>query len=70
MKNVANRITKAIMAGWGFQGLRFNKDKCQRHALWVSSPKDNGGWRCHKVDSTVSKEDYLNALLDEAGVPK
>lgn len=63
------RLVRALQQGWGFQGLYFNKNRSQRHHLWVTAFGDVG-WRVHKVNADVSRENYLLALLDEAGVPK
>ena len=61
-------MVRALAKGWGFQDLKFNENRVQRHSLWVHNPVEDG-WRCHKVDASI-RDDYLNPLLDEAGVPR
>jgi len=64
------RLIYALSTGWGFIGLKFNESKTSRHTLWVNSPHISGGWVANKVDASISEDDFLDALLDEAGVPK
>lgn len=66
------RMVKAISNGWGFQYLQRSPTKTGRHSLWVHDPNDpaGDGWRCHKVSGDVKEKDLVDALLDEAGVPK
>ena len=64
-----SRIINALKLGWGFSNLHFNPIMSQRHSLWVRRP-GNDGWECNKVVASMSEEDYVEHLLDEAGVPK
>jgi len=63
-----DRIVKALNSGWGFSDLFFNDNSVQRHSLWARRPGQEG-WQCHKVNADIGKDDYVDALLDEAGVP-
>ena len=70
------RIINALQNGWVFGSLHKTPQKTSRHSLVASDPNDpecrspDGGirYRGHKVDGR--EEDWLNSLLDEAGVPE
>ena len=64
---VAMRIWRAIQNDWSFRFPKKSPVPHSRHSIWVSKP-DSDLWYAEKVDGT--EEDWINALLDEAGVPK
>jgi len=67
--NGTERLVRALKDGWGFQYLEVNPFKFQRHSMYVTK-KGAEGWWAVKVNADIREEDCLNALLDEAGVPK
>lgn len=65
-----NRMIAALEKGWGFMFLQFNNEPSQRHSLYVQRPKIDG-WCCYKVNADeFNRSNFVDALLDEAGVPK
>ena len=65
----SKRLINALQNGWGFANLEFNPNTTQRHSLWISSPEMKGMWQCNKVDASIPANEYIEALLDESGVP-
>ena len=66
------RILQAMKDGWLFGMFEKADDETSRHSFWASDSKDRPPdnelyYRCHKVDG--AEEDWINALLDEAGIP-
>jgi hypothetical protein len=62
----AERIGRAVLDGWGIDGFRRAARKTMRHCVWIREPR-KCLWQAVKVDGSV--RDWINALLDEAGIP-
>jgi len=61
----AARLGDAVVAGWGFSGLRPPRGEHDRGCVWVRAPGEDG-WRAMKG----SGPGWLGEALDEAGVPE
>ena len=63
----ALRVLAALLRGWAFQYFKKAAAKTSRHSVYAQEP-DEEGWVCHKAPG--DDPDWVNALLDEAGVPR
>ena len=61
----ADRLGRAVVAGWGFTGARPPRGEHDRGCVWVRAPGEEG-WRAEKG----SGSDWLTEALDDAGVPE
>ena len=62
----AQRTWRAIQLDWNFSFFKKATSKTSRHSVWVRPPGRN--WHVEKVSG--EERDWVNALLDEASVPK
>jgi len=67
MSCVGDRIWRAIQNDWSFRYPKKAPYPETRHSIWVSKP-DSDLWYAEKVDGNI--DDWVNALLDAAGVPE
>jgi len=60
------RLVNAMCQGWSFGPIKRADSPTSRHCLWAKEPNSDE-WQAHKIPGNVGR--WLDALLDEAGVP-